>query len=691
MISRTTIDKVFEAARVEEVIGEFVQLKKAGSNYKGLSPFSDERTPSFMVSPAKGIWKDFSTGKGGNAISFLMEQEHYSYPEAIRYLAKKYNIEIEETQQTDEQKKQADERESMFLVSEYARDYFHKILTEDDQGIAIGLSYFKERGFTDETIKKFQLGYSLNEWEAFTNEALNKGYNLKYLEQTGLTIVRDDPNAPGGKKQFDRFKGRVLFPIHSMSGRVLGFGGRILGNDKKAAKYLNSPESPIYHKSNVLYGIHFAKQSIAKEDNCFLVEGYTDVISMYQAGIENVVASSGTALTENQIRLVNRLTKNITVLFDGDAAGIRAAMRGIDLILEQGMNVKVLTFPDGDDPDSFAKKVSKEELKEYLDNNAQDFIKFKVSLLMEDAKKDPVKKAGLIHDIVMSISKIPDGIQQEVYLQECSRLMDISESVLFNELAQLKSRPQKQTRQFRSQQPSRPSGKSQGGGIQNPGLRVDPNEPPLDVLYPDKVGMQVSPKEQKIDELNKYEKEIIKALVLYGNLEVDFEHFVEADNVTNPYADKLQVEIIPNVVSREIYLNLQEDEIEFADPMFQSIYNEVMGQLVQDETITVNNFINHPDKQISSFVTSVLMDDEKHALSDWEAKEIVVKSKTKSSVLSKYVLEIIFNLRRVLIDAKIDELKVDLSEGNNREFALESIGNYLGLRSLICEKLGRVV
>ena len=271
MISRTTIDKVFEAARVEEVIGEFVQLKKAGSNYKGLSPFSDERTPSFMVSPAKGIWKDFSTGKGGNAISFLMEQEHYSYPEAIRYLAKKYNIEIEETQQTDEQKKQADERESMFLVSEYARDYFHKILTEDDQGIAIGLSYFKERGFTDETIKKFQLGYSLNEWEAFTNEALNKGYNLKYLEQTGLTIVRDDPNAPGGKKQFDRFKGRVLFPIHSMSGRVLGFGGRILGNDKKAAKYLNSPESPIYHKSNVLYGIHFAKQSIAKEDNCFLV------------------------------------------------------------------------------------------------------------------------------------------------------------------------------------------------------------------------------------------------------------------------------------------------------------------------------------------------------------------------------------------------------------------------------------
>lgn len=688
MISRTTIDKVFEAARVEEVIGEFVQLKKAGSNYKGLSPFSDERTPSFMVSPAKGIWKDFSTGKGGNAISFLMEQEHYSYPEAIRYLARKYNIEIEETQQTDEQKKQADERESLFLVSEFARDYFQKILTEDEQGIAIGLSYFKERGFTDEMIEKFQLGYALNEWEAFTSEALNKGYNLKYLEQTGLTIVKDDPNNPGAQKQFDRFKGRVLFPIHSMSGRVLGFGGRILGNDKKAAKYLNSPESPIYHKSNVLYGIHFAKQAIAKEDNCFLVEGYTDVISMYQAGIQNVVASSGTALTENQIRLVNRLTKNITVLFDGDAAGIRAAMRGIDLILEQGMNVKVLTFPDGDDPDSFAKKVSEEELKDYLDKNAQDFIKFKVSLLMEEAKKDPVKKAGLIHDIVISISKIPDGIQQEVYLQECSRLMDISESVLFNELAQLKSKQQKPSSSYRSQQQDRSSNQGQ---VQNTGTQVDPNEPPLDVLYPEMRGMHVTPKTQKIDELNKYEKELIKALVLYGNLKVDFEHYVEADDVASSLHGRLQVEIVPNVVSREIYLNLQEDEIEFADPMFQSIYSEVMNQMVQEESITVDTFINHPNTKISSFVTSVLMDDEKHSLSNWKGREITVKSKTKSSVLSKYVLEIIFNLRRVLIDAKIDELKAELAEDENREFALESIRNYLGLKTLICDKLGRVV
>jgi len=316
-------------------------------------------------------------------------------------------------------------------------NYFQKVLIEDNQGKAIGLSYFKERGYTDEIIKKFQLGYSLNEWEAFTNEALNKGYNLKYLESTGLTIVKQDLLSATGTKQFDRFKGRVLFPIHSMSGRVLGFGGRTLINDKKAAKYVNSPESVIYHKSNILYGIYYAKQSIAKLDTCFLVEGYTDVISLHQSGIENVVASSGTALTESQIRLVNRLTKNITILFDGDAAGIRASIRGIDLILEQGMNVKVLTFPDGDDPDSFAKKVSNEELKEYLQNNAKDFINFKVSLLMEEAQHDPVKKAELIRDIVISISKIPDRIQQEVYVQECSKIMRISENVLFSELAQL--------------------------------------------------------------------------------------------------------------------------------------------------------------------------------------------------------------------------------------------------------------
>ena len=666
MISRDTIDKVFETARVEEVIGEFVQLKKAGSNWKGLSPFSDERSPSFMVSPVKQIWKDFSTGKGGNAVSFIMEHEHYSYPEAIRYLARKYNIEIDETEQTDAQKEQADERESMFLVSEFASGYFHKILLEDPQGKAIGLSYFKERGFTDKTIKKFQLGYSLNEWEAFTSEALNKGYNLKYLESTGLTIVKQDLLSSTGTKQFDRFKGRVLFPIHSMSGRVLGFGGRILTNDKKAAKYLNSPDSDIYHKSNVLYGIHYAKQHIAKEDNCFLVEGYTDVISMHQKGVQNVVSSSGTALTENQIRLINRLTKNITILFDGDAAGIRASIRGIDLILEQGMNVRVLMFPDGDDPDSFSKKVSEEELKEYLQNNSQDFINFKVSLLMEEAKNDPVKKAGLIRDIVVSISKIPDSIQREVYIQECSRIMDISENVLFSELAQLFNKAKRET----SKKP-------------------DYNQPPLDVLYPE-MALQKTPQLEKVNELNKYEREIIKILLLYGNNEVEFENFVPGEEVDGNEVKPFRKEYFLNAVSNEIYLNLQEDEIEFTDKTFRQIYFEIIDQLNQNEIIKVDSFINHSNTEIAHLVTNILMDDEKYTLSDWERKQINVKSKEKD--LSKKVLDAIYNIRRELINEKISSLSfIDYKSEEERTENMEASMLYTNLKVRLFERLGRVV
>ena len=660
LISRDTIDRVFETARVEEVIGEFVQLKKAGSNFKGLSPFSEERSPSFMVSPVKQIWKDFSTGKGGNAVSFLMEHEHYSYPEAIRYLAKKYNIEIEETEQSDEQKQQADERESMFLVSEFARDYFHRILLDDNEGKAIGLSYFKERGFTDETIEKFQLGYALNNWDAFSSEAINKGYNLKYLESTGLTIVKQDLLAPNGVKQFDRFKGRVLFPIHSMSGRVLGFGGRILTNDKKAAKYLNSPDSDIYHKSNVLYGIYYAKQSIAKEDNCYLVEGYTDVISFHQSGIENVVASSGTALTENQIRLINRLTKNITILFDGDAAGIRASIRGIDLILEQGMNVRVLYFPDGDDPDSFAKKVSTEELKEYLNTNSQDFINFKVSLLMKDAQDDPVKKAGLIRDIVVSISKIPDRIQREVYIQECSRVMEISENVLFSELAQLDKKERREA-----------SGKP---------IQERPLEPIL----------IKTPQFEKIDELKKYEREIIKVLLLYGNNEVDFIDFEEPE-VVNPHKpNKLQKVHITNVVSKEIYLNLQEDEVEFTDDTFKHIYYEVIEQLNQNESISVDTLVNNANSEIATMVTNILMDDEKHNLSNWSRKNVFPKSKEND--LSKMVLDAIYNLRRVLIEQKINAIKLsEVEDELQRTESLESVMLYTGLKIRLANRLGRVV
>ncbi len=659
MISRSTIDKVFETARVEEVIGEFVQLKKSGSNYKGLSPFSGERSPSFMVSPVKQIWKDFSSGKGGNVVTFLMEQEHYSYPEAIRFLAKKYNIEIEETEQSNEQKHQADERESMFIVSEYARDYFHETLLKTDQGKAIGLSYFKERGFTDETIEKFQLGYSLNEWDAFSSEALNKGYNLKYLESTGLTIVKDDLLSSTGTKQFDRFKGRVMFPIHSMSGRVLGFGGRILVNDKKAAKYLNSPESEIYHKGNVLYGIYYAKQSIAKEDNCYLVEGYTDVISFNQANIENVVSSSGTALSENQIRLINRLTKNITILFDGDAAGIRASIRGIDLILEQGLNVKVVMFPDGDDPDSFSKKVTSQELKEYLKQNSKDFINFKVALLMEEAQHDPVKKAGLIRDIVVSISKIPDRIQREVYIQECSRIMDISENVLFSELAQIDKKEEREAS-------SRP-------------IQERPLEPVL----------QKTPQFERVNELQKYEREIIKILLLYGNNEVEFVDFVAGEEAEDSEFQPIKKVKFNNVVSKEIYLNLHDDEVEFTDDTFKNIYYEIIFQLNQDEIISVDKLVNHDNSEVANLVTTILMDDERYLLSNWERKNIFIRS--KKSDLSKMVLDAIYNMRRILIEQKINSLISEFGIDEERDKIMESIVDYNNLKTRLFERLNRVV
>ncbi|TYP99514.1 DNA primase [Tenacibaculum adriaticum] len=667
MITKQTIDRVFETARVEEVIGEFVQLKKAGSNFKGLSPFTDEKSPSFMVSPVKQIWKDFSTGKGGNAISFLMEHEHYSYPEAIRWLAKKYNIEIEETEQTDEQKQQINERESMFLVSKFAKDYFHDVLMNTQQGRAIGLSYFKERGFREDVVEKFDLGYCKDEWDNFTKAALSKGYDLKYLKSTGLTIVKE-----GGaeEKKFDRFKGRVMFPIHSMSGRILGFGGRILTNDKKAAKYLNSPESDIYHKSKILYGVYQAKKEIAKQDNCFLVEGYTDVISFHQSGIENVVASSGTALTSDQIRLVHRLTNNITVLFDGDAAGIRASLRGIDLILEQGMNVKVVSFPEGEDPDSFAKSHSDVELKEYLETTAQDFINFKVSLLMKDAANDPVKKAGLIRDIVTSISKIPDAIQREVYIQECARIMDISERVLFSELAQLLKKD-----------------------VTNKAKQNQSNydqPPPEYFLEQEQAAMGVvkSPgkSSESINQLNILEKEILRILLLYGNEEVDFVNWVDGeDKQGRPIIEK---EEYKNTVSNELYLNLQEDEIEFSNEVFKTVYYELIHQLNQEEKISIEQLVAHENPVISGLVTNILMDEEKYSLSDWERKEIFVTSTAK--ILPKLVSDAMLNLRRILIEKKISEV---LNGIQTQQITpdLEEITNYTELKKLLFDKLNRVV
>ena len=653
MISQNTIAQVFETARVEEVIGDFVQLKKAGSNFKGLSPFSEERTPSFMVSPVKQIWKDFSSGKGGNAVTFLMEHEHFTYPEAIRYLAKKYNIEIEETERTDAEKAQADARESLYLVSEYANEYFQNILHKTDQGKAIGLSYFKERGFTEETIKKFQLGYSLDEWQAFTDEALGKGYQLEFLEQTGLTIVKEE-------RQFDRFKGRVMFPIHSMSGRILGFGGRILTNDKKAAKYLNSPESDIYHKSKVLYGLYFAKQTIAKEDNCYLVEGYTDVIQFYQTGVKNVVSSSGTALTPEQIRLINRLTKNITVLFDGDAAGIRASIRGIDLILEQGMNVKVCTFPDGEDPDSFAKSNTLEELTNYLNENAKDFIQFKASLLVKEAHNDPIKKAETIREIVNSISKIPDAIKREIYIRECASIMDISENVLFSTLAQISKKEfQEANKTYKQAQKA---------------FDVVKNEP------------QQKP---KVDVQYELERKIIEILMLYGNRTEQFEDLIlKEDEVSGELL--LEPAIHEARVFEKIYLDLQEDEMMFSNEKFRQLYYSIIDKLNQDDNFSTKDFINHLDQESASEVTSILMEDEKYNLHDWERNQIIPKEKEHS--IAQLVSQTILSLRCYLIDQKVAEYKNETLKDNvDSRSIIEDVKDYVGLKMLLSRKLGKVI
>lgn len=582
-----------------------------------------------------------------------MEHEHFTYPEAIKYLAKKYNIEIEETERTNEEKEQADTRESLYLVSEYANTYFQKVIQHTDQGKAIGLSYFKERGFTEETIKKFQLGYSLDEWQAFTDDALGKGYNIDFLAATGLTIVKD-------QKRFDRFKGRVMFPIHSMSGRILGFGGRILTNDKKAAKYLNSPESEIYHKSKILYGLFFAKQSIAKEDNCYLVEGYTDVIQLHQTGINNVVSSSGTALSSDQIRLINRLTNNITVLFDGDAAGIRASIRGIDLILEQGVNVKVCTFPDGEDPDSFSKSNTLEELNEYLKENSKDFIQFKASLLVKEANNDPIKKAETIREIVNSIAKIPDQIKREIYIQECARIMDISENVLFSTLAQISKKDEQEANKTYKQEQK--------------AFQVVKNEE------------QTNP---KIDVQFELERKIIEILMLYGDKTEQFEDLIlKEDEVSGELI--LEPTMQETRVFEKIYLDLQEDEMQFTNEKFKELYYSIIDRLNQDTDFSTKDFVNQLDQESASTVTSILMEDEKYNLHDWERNQITPRE--KEHAVAQLVSQTILSLRCYLIDQKVAEYKNEtLKENSDTRSIIEDVKDYLGLKMLLSRKLGKVV
>ena len=651
MISRSTIDQVYETARLEEVIGEYITLKKSGANFKGLSPFTQERTPSFMVSPAKQIWKDFSSGKGGNVIAFLMEHEHFTYPEAIRHLAKKYNIEIEETELSPEEKQIKDTRESMFLVAQYAADFFEKNLWETQEGKSIGLTYFKERGFEDETLKKFALGYSPESYDALGKKAENEGFKLDFLEKTGLVIVNED-------RKVDRFRGRVIFPIRSMSGRVQGFGARVLTQNSKTAKYLNSPESDIYNKSKALYGIFESKQSIAKKDLCFLVEGYTDVIQMHQSGITNVVSSSGTALSVDQIRMINRLTSNIIVLYDSDAAGLRASLRGIDLILEQGMNVRVCTFPKGEDPDSFAQSRSLQEINIFLEEHSKDFIQFKASLLSDEGKNNPISKAETIREIVESIHKIPDAIKQEIYIQSCAEIMQISEDVLFRALAQINQKNnQKLTKKF------------------------IPSDPVALIK-------KTADSEAKVDRIFELERQIISILLTYGNQELNFEEPISITNEDGELIEETQK--ISAKVYEKIFLDLQQDEIELSHETFKKIfykliefYQSYQGDLNLEKIMQTDDLIQN------EIITDLVMKEEQHQLHDWEKRNVFVK--VRGSEVERLVSETILSMRRYLIDQKITELQKGTKDKQSNQDLLKEIQMYQSLKNIISNRLHRVI
>ena len=651
MISRSTIDQVYETARLEEVIGEYITLKKSGANFKGLSPFTQERTPSFMVSPAKQIWKDFSSGKGGNVIAFLMEHEHFTYPEAIRYLAKKYNIEIEETELSPEEKQIKDTRESMFLVAQYAADFFEKNLWETQEGKSIGLTYFKERGFEDETLKKFALGYSPESYDALSKKAENEGFKLDFLEKTGLVIVNED-------RKVDRFRGRVIFPIRSMSGRVQGFGARILSQNSKTAKYLNSPESDIYNKSKALYGIFESKQSIAKKDLCFLVEGYTDVIQMHQSGITNVVSSSGTALSVDQIRMINRLTSNVVVLYDSDAAGLRASLRGIDLILEQGMNVRVCTFPKGEDPDSFAQSRSLQEINIFLEEHSKDFIQFKASLLSDEGKNNPISKAETIREIVESIHKIPDAIKQEIYIQSCAEIMQISEDALFRALAQINQKNnQKLTKKF------------------------IPSDPVALIK-------KTADSEAKVDRIFELERQIISILLTYGNQELNFEEPISITNEDGELIEETQK--ISAKVYEKIFLDLQQDEIELSHETFKKIfykliefYQSYQGDLNLEKILQTDDLIQN------EIITDLVMKEEQHQLHDWEKRNVFVK--VRGSEVERLVSETILSMRRYLIDQKITELQKGTKDKQSNQDLLKEIQMYQSLKNIISNRLHRVI
>ncbi len=572
MIDQATVQRILDTAEITEVVGEFVTLKRRGTNLLGLCPFHNEKTPSFNVSPAKGIYKCFGCGKGGSSVNFIMEHEHLSFVESLRWLAKKYHIEVQEKEERPEDIQERNDHESQIIVSEFAQKYFSAQLWENEYGRAVGLGYFYERGFRDEVIRKFGLGYCPDGKDPFTQSALKEGYKMEFLEKTGLTIKREDWIR-------DRFAGRVMFPIHSISGRVIAFGGRTLSQEKSIAKYLNSPESDIYHKSRVVYGIYQAKRAIIQEDKCYLVEGYTDVVALHQAGIDHVVASSGTSLTVEQIRLIRRFTKNITIIYDGDQAGIKASLRGIDLVLEEGINVKVLPLPAGEDPDSFSKALSSTALAQYIKENETDFIKFKTRILLAGIENDPLSRAKLITDIVSSISVIPEEIVRTEYLKECSRLLEVREDVLYNEIRKLKLK------------------KNEASPVrENPAL-------------PDQQTTSERPRSAKIAHVENpfelEEKEILRILLKCGSLKInDYEHEVSGEWITESVATYILAE-------------LEIDQMVSVNPLVNTILDEYRLHLGEIEFDAMRFFTLHPDPQISFFASDLIS--ERHPLSlFWE-------------------------------------------------------------------------
>lgn len=656
MIPKETVDLIIDSSRIDEVVGEFVALKKRGASMIGLCPFHNEKTPSFNVSPARGIYKCFGCGKGGNSVNFVMEHEHLSYPEALRWLAKKYNIEIHEEKKTDEQQQRDNERESLFLVSGFAQKHYSKNLHETEEGKAVGLSYFRERGFRQDIIEKFQLGYSPETWRDLTDAALAAGYKIEYLVKAGLTIQNEENK----DKYFDRFHGRVIFPIHNASGRVIGFGGRTLKTDKKVAKYINSPETEIYHKSNVLYGLYFAKKQIIQDDVCYLVEGYTDVTSMHQAGIENVVASSGTSLTVDQIRLIRRYTNNITILYDGDPAGIKASFRGIDLILEEGMNVRVLLFPDNDDPDSYSKKVSNEEFKSFIRENTKDFIAFKTELLSADTQNDPIKKAALIHDIVNSIALIPDAITRSVYVKDCSRILDIEEQTLLNEL-------NKQRRKNHDKKATAVTKPETSGGEESfiPDSTAKPSEQPL--------------VEQKT-RTEYQEREIIRLLLNYGTSPVPMKGQDEEGNI----------EEIEGTLADFLVIESEHEQYPFETEVYRRIMEEYVKHHHEGVALDYNYFIHHPEKTMSEVAVDFVSIP--YQLSNWDKHFIYVTVEAQNILKAAQKASNALHLRR--LEVMINDVQAELRESKDLDEQLILIQKQKSLieaKMEFSKRLGRVI